>query len=136
MRLELKFPIRAIPHQSVRFGRRNIAYTPKKIVNYKVALRRMLQEQLPPDFECIPAGTPIVIEQLTYQFKYPKSFPKKKRTGNVPKTTKPDLQDNINKAFIDAFEGYLYQQDQNIHEINKLSKCMGDEDLITFIIKY
>lgn len=134
-RLEFRFPIRAIPHQSVKFSRGR-TYQPKKITDYKKALVVMLKEQLPFDFKIIPAGTPIVIQQLTYQFEYPKLFPKKKRTGNVPKTTKPDLQDNINKAFLDAFEGVLFEQDQNIHTINKLSKCMGDENLITLIIEY
>jgi Holliday junction resolvase RusA-like endonuclease len=136
MRLKLTFNIKAVPHQSVRIGRNNIAYKPKKIINYQVAIRALAIAQLPKGFEMIPAGTEITIQRLTYQFKYLKSTPKKRRTGKVPKTTKPDLHDNLNKAFMDALEGIVFEQDQNIVKIKNLEKYYDKEDLITLILKY
>lgn len=136
MRLKLTFNIKPIPHQSVRLGRNNIAYKPKKIINYQVAIRALAIAQLPSGFEIIPAGTEITIEKLTYQFEYIKSTPKKRRTGKVPKTTTPDLHDNLNKAFIDALEGIVFEQDQNIVKINNLEKYYDKENLITLILNY
>lgn len=77
MRLKLTFNIKPVPHQSVRIGRNNIAYKPKKIINYQVAIRALAIAQLPKGFNMIPAGTEITIQRLTYQFKYLKSTPKK-----------------------------------------------------------
>jgi len=48
----------------------------------------------------------------------------------VYKTTKPDLQDNLNKAFFDALEGLIYEQDQNIVVIKRMSKFYGETDKI------
>ena len=136
MQLKLMFNIKPIPHQSVRIGRNNIAYKPKKIINYQVAIRALTIAQLPKGFKMIPAGTEITIEKLSYQFEYLKSTPKKRRTGKVPKVSKPDLHDNLNKAFMDALEGIVFEQDQNIVKINGLEKYYDKEDLITLILKY
>ena len=70
MQLKLTFNIRPVPHQSVRIGRNNIAYKPKKIINYQVAIRALAIAQLPKGFEMIPAGTEITIQRLSYQFEY------------------------------------------------------------------
>jgi len=84
----------------------------------------------------IDAGTPIIVEYLHYQFTYPKSFSKKKRVSELPKTTKPDLLDNLNKAFIDALEGLVFEQDQNIVEVQSLKKFYGESDCITIKLVY
>ena len=52
------------------------------------------------------------------------------------KTTKPDLQDNLNKAFFDSLEGLVYEQDQNIVEINRMSKFYGEADHIRVEFEY
>lgn len=123
-------------HQSMRFTRSGRSYKPKKIMDYQSHIVKLAKHQLKDDFEVIPAGTEIVIEQLTYQYAYLKSEPKKNRNKKIYKVTKPDLQDNLNKAFLDALEGVIYEQDQNIVAINKLEKYYGDKDLITLILKY
>lgn len=123
-------------HQSMRFTRSGRSYKPKKIMDYQSHIIKLAKHQLKDDFEVIPAGTEIVIEQLTYQYAYLKSEPKKNRNKKIYKVTKPDLQDNLNKAFLDALEGVIYEQDQNIVAINKLEKYYGDKDLITLILKY
>ena len=125
-----------MPHQSMRFTRSGRSYKPKKIIDYQSHIIKLAKHQIKDDFEVIPAGTEIVIEQLTYQYAYLKSEPKKNRNKKIYKVTKPDLQDNLNKAFLDALEGVIYEQDQNIVAINKLEKYYGDKDLITLILNY
>jgi Holliday junction resolvase RusA-like endonuclease len=97
-------------HQSMRFTRSGRSYKPKKIMDYQSHIIKLAKHQIKDDFEVIPAGTEIVIEQLTYQYAYLKSEPKKNRNKKIYKVTKPDLQDNLNKAFLDALEGVIYEQ--------------------------
>lgn len=136
MELNLTFDIRPQAHQSVRMGRNGIAYTPKKIKDYKRAIMLLARNQLPKDFEIIPAGTAITVEYLHYIFEYTKSTPKKRRTYQLDKTTKPDLLDNINKAFIDALEGVVFAQDQNIVRVKELRKFYGERNKIEIKLVY
>lgn len=136
MTLTFELSIRPMPHQSVRFTRSGRTFKPKKIMDYQSQVQRLVKEQLPEDFVMIPAGIPIFIHRLTYQYEWASTISKKKRVGKVYKPTKPDLQDNLNKAFLDALEGLVYEQDQNIVSINGLEKYYGDGDLITLTIEY
>jgi Holliday junction resolvase RusA-like endonuclease len=135
-KLTFKLNIRPMPHQSVRFGRNGIKYKPKKIVDYQNYVRRLVQDQLPEDFFMIPSGADIHIKELTYEYEYPKSWSKKRKQGKIYKTTKPDLQDNLNKAFLDSLEGLVYEQDQNIVSINNLQKVWSDKDRITLTLEF
>ena len=130
MTLELELNIRPMPHQSVRFGRNGIKYKPKKILDYQKYVQKLVQDALPNDFVIIPKGTPISIDYIHYCYAYPKSMAKKYKIGKVPKTTKPDLQDNLNKAFFDALEGIVFEQDQNIHHIGEMRKYYYEKDCI------
>lgn len=136
MELTLKYNVTPVPHQSVKIGRNGIAYQPKKVSDFKAYIRRLTRDQLPDGFSMISAGTAITVECLHYQFIYPKSFSKKARINQFPKTTKPDLLDNLNKAFIDALEGLVFEQDQNIVEVKSLKKFYGEYDCITLKISY
>ena len=136
MILRLELNIRPMPHQSVRFTRSGRTFKPKKIVDYQSYVRKLVEEQLPDGFSMIPSGVPIFIRKLSYQYEWSSAIPKKKRIGKVYKPTKPDLQDNLNKAFLDALEGVVFEQDQNIVSINDLEKYYGDGDKITLILEY
>ena len=136
MTLEFELNIRPMPHQSVRFGRNGIKYKPKKIMDYQDYVRRLVKDQLPNDFVIIEAGTPIRIDYIHYCYAYPKSMAKKYKVGNIPKTTKPDLQDNLNKAFFDALEGIVFEQDQNIYSIRNMYKYYCEKDCIKIKINY
>ena len=106
-------------------------------MDYQSYVIKLVSDQLPEGFEIIPAGTLIFIDQLHYQYAYPKTFSKKKKQqGKIYKPTKPDLQDNLNKAFLDALEGVVYEQDQNIVCINNLEKYYGETDKITLTLRY
>lgn len=134
--LTLRFNLKPTPHQSFRRGRNGVAYTPKKILDFKKDVAWELSNQLDSDFEIIKAGTPIIVEYLHYCFEFPKSTALKHRIEGLQKTTKPDLLDNLNKAFIDALEGIVFEQDQNIVEVRDLKKFYGESNYIEIKLLY
>ena len=134
--LTLRFNLKPTPHQSFRRGRNGVAYTPKKILDFKKDVAWELSNQLNSDFEIIKAGTPIIVEYLHYCFEFPKSTALKSRIEGLQKTTKPDLLDNLNKAFIDALEGIVFEQDQNIVEVKDLKKFYGERNYIEIKLLY
>ena len=134
--LTLRFNLKPTPHQSFRRGRNGGAYTPKKILDFKKDIAWELSNQLDSDFEIIKAGTPIIVEYLHYCFEFPKSTALKRRIEGLQKTTKPDLLDNLNKAFIDALEGIVFEQDQNIVEVRDLKKFYGESNYIEIKLLY
>ena len=134
--LTLHFNLKPTPHQSFRMSRSGFKYTPKKILDFKKDVAWELSGQLPEDFEIIRAGTPIIVEYLHYCFQFPKSTVLKRRIEGAVKVTKPDLLDNLNKAFIDALEGIVFEQDQNIVEVKDLRKFYGKEDYIEIKLLY
>ena len=135
MKLEILIKIKPMPHQSVRVTRRGIHYQPKKVKDYKRDVVLQAKEQLPDDFKIIPKGSEINILELVYCFAFPKSMAKKNRVVGMSKTTKPDLHDNLNKAFFDALEGVVWEQDQNISCIQFMRKCYGEEDYIRMTVE-
>lgn len=137
MKINLNIPIKPTPHQSVRATRSGHMYQPKKIVDYKSQIKKVVREQLPDDFCVIKADTPIHITRLHYCFKYPKSMPKYKREseGLLYKVTKPDLHDNLNKALFDALEDVVWERDQNVVSIDSLKKYYTDQDQIIISIE-
>ena len=135
MKLKLDLYIKPLAHQSFRIGRNGIRYKPKKIVDYQRNIQALTVDQLPTSFNVIEAGSEIKVNYIEYVYAYPKSFSKKKRVKTF-KVTKPDLQDNLNKAFFDSLEGIVYEQDQNIVEINRMSKFYGEADKIRVEFEY
>lgn len=114
------FDILAIPKQSVRQGMSRsgkvIFYQDNKYAKYSKELTKQLKSQLPVGF--LPFSGPLDIA-VTYIFPPLKSFRKADREhiesgGHILKTTKPDVIDNLNKAFFDAMEGILYNNDSEI----------------------
>ena len=136
MILTLEYNIRPLAHQSFRIGRNGIKYKPKKVKDYQNIIQILTIVQLPKDFNIIPSGSTIFVNYIEYIYAYPKSMAKYKREKKQFKTTKPDLQDNLNKAFFDALEGLIYEQDQNIVVINKMSKFYGEFDKIMVQFEY
>ena len=136
MILSFELNLRPLAHQSVRIGRGGIKYKPKKVLDYQEYVRTLIENQLPKNFNIIPAGCPIKVNYIEYVYAYPKTMAKKRRILKAPKVTKPDLQDNLNKAFFDALEGLIYEQDQNIVEINNMAKYYALEDKIRVQFEY
>ena len=135
MKICLEIPIRATPHQSVRTTRTGHRYQPKKIIDYKLELQKAVRDRLPDRFSVIASDTPIAVNKLHYQFEYPKSWSKKKKSETYYKISRPDLHDNLNKAFFDAMEGVLWERDQNICVMNDVRKFYGNKNKITIEIE-
>ena len=135
MEIQIKIKHKPVPHQSVRVTRTGRTYQPKKITDYKNKIQEAVREQLPDGFCAIEADTPIHITKLHYVFEYPKSMPKYKRTGMVPKYTKPDLHDNLNKALFDALEGIVWERDQNVVAMDNVRKYYAEENAIIINIQ-
>jgi len=112
--IELTYNIKPIAHQSVRAAKGRF-YQPEKINNYKKTIQLLTKTQLPKGFKMYPKHVPIVMI-VDYLFKYRKQDEKKYDTW-IPKVTKPDVTDNLNKKICDSLEGIVYQQDQQICKI-------------------
>lgn len=130
MILTLEYFVKPQAHQSFRIGRNGIKYKPKKIVDYQTIIQHLTLDQLPKDFNIIPSGTNIFVNYIEYVYAYPSNMAKYKRQTLQYKATKPDLQDNLNKAFFDSLEGLIFEQDQNIVVIYNMSKVYGESNKI------
>ena len=53
----------------------------------------------------------------------------------VPKYTKPDLHDNLNKALFDALEGIVWERDQNVVAMDNVRKYYAEENAIIINIQ-
>ena len=137
MEIKLNIPIKPTPHQSVRVTRQGRTYQPKKISDYKAAIKKAVREQLPDGFLAIKSDSQIHITRLHYVFQYPKSFSKRKKASKeiLYKHTKPDLHDNLNKALFDALEDLVWQRDQNVVAMDDVKKYYSETDQIIIHIK-
>lgn len=135
---EIEFKLNIMPqaHQSFRIGRNGRKYKPKKIVDYQNYVRKLVTEQLPDNWVIIEGGTPITVDYIHYSYAHLKSHTKKQKRTTFPKVTKPDLQDNLNKAFFDALEDLVYEQDQNIVEIKNMKKFYSEDNYIKVKFSY
>lgn len=116
----LEFNLQPIPKQSVRQGRSQsgkvIFYQDSKYKKYAKSLLEEFKTQVPPGF--LPFSGPLEVV-ITYIFPVLSSMSKKDKDlissgGYILKTTKPDIIDNLNKAFFDTFEKVLYNNDSQI----------------------
>jgi len=126
MELELNYKIRPKAHQSVRLTKKGFSYTPKNIKIYRSEIIRQTKLQLPKDYKIIETSKPIIVEKLHYIFKYPNTFNKDQRSKFAYRISYPDLLDNINKAFIDALEGVVFENDKSICHVKELKKYYGE----------
>jgi len=116
--------------QSFRVARRGdhiIAYQSETVVNYENYLRICMKQQLPKQWR--PFGQGIALRMdVEYIFSTPKSLSKKTKAlvddGQIIlyKTTKPDLDSNLNKAICDAMQGIVFVNDSQIAAISASKK--------------
>ena len=126
MNLELNYNIRPLAHQSVKLTKTGHTYTPKNVKKYKAEIIKQTKLQLPKEFKIIESERPIFIEELHYIFKYPSNWRKHQKSKFTYRIASPDLLDNINKAFIDALEGVVFENDKNICSVRNLKKYYGE----------
>lgn len=126
--IELKLYLEPVPHQSVRaipkirrdgqpneWTAFNMFHQPKRIIQYKKDLRNLIKEQLPENYKIFSKDIPLIIT-IDFYFKYRKSEKKALIGHKIPKISKPDISDNLNKAVFDAMEGVVYEQDQQVFD--------------------
>lgn len=92
-------------------------YQPQDIINAQDKLKWLARQQVGPNFK--PFDGPVFIEYLVFRFKPLKSMTKKEKMiiaggGYIPKCTKPDLTDNLQKGLFDALQGIIYLNDSQI----------------------
>jgi len=136
--ITLIFPGEPKPKQSTRFrstpfinpktGKLQYAYQDPKVVSNQNTIQWQAVQQLPKPFQAWD-GKIIVLSAL-YVFPIPSSLTKKeieviRNGGIVYKPTKPDLTDNLQKAFFDALQGILFTNDSRIVHIKEAMKIYG-----------
>ena len=125
-----------MPKQSVKIrafkdkqgNARATTYQPKKYKDRENDYIKQIKAQLPKDFDMFTQE--VVVEQMTFIFPPLKSFSKKKMKfieegGIVPKTTKPDLPDNLKKLPLDAMSGLVFKDDSLIWKECLTEKIYG-----------
>lgn len=126
----LHFTILGIPFakQSCRFTKAGVKYQPAKIKNAENSVRHQVLSQLPAGFE--PWSGPISVKRMSFVFPPLKSFSQAKLKALalgafIPKDTKPDLTDNLQKGIFDSLQGIVYLNDSQICQMHDVQKCYG-----------
>ena len=116
-----------MPKQSARFkavGDRVITYQPAKVKKQIQDLIWTIKSQLPRDFQTFTEQ--VIVKQITFCYKRKKVY-----SDCDPKTTRPDLQDNLMKPVFDALEmAGVLRDDSIVHKIENANKCLCKEDYI------
>lgn len=136
-RLTLFIPGIPKPKQSVRSrviqsNGRSFAhhYQTKEVKDEERSIKMIIREQLPKGFVCHTG--PVSVSYIVFQFPPLKSMKKSdmyniNNGGAIPKTTKPDLTDNLMKGLFDAMEGLVYTNDSLIYRIGSSCKVYHRE---------
>lgn len=107
-------PGECVPKGRPRFTRSGHAYTPKKTKDYEKLVQQYIKLQ-----RITPTDKPVKVEIVIYK-SVPKSWSKKKKQealdGIILPIVKPDL-DNYLKSILDASNGLLYADDNQIIDI-------------------
>lgn len=124
------------PKQSARFaayigknGKPQVrSFQPKELTSLLKEYQRQVKEQLPPDFKMFTDQ--VVIEEMTFIYPPLKKFKRAEMDiieagGFIPKTTVPDLPDNLKKLPLDAMSGIVYSDDKLIWKEMNTSKVFG-----------
>lgn len=108
-----------VPKQSVRSfirGGRIAHYQKAEVVKHFKNVELSVKSQLPEDFTILDGN---IIISVDFIFEPPKSWSNKKmkeleEETYIPKTTKPDLTDNLKKGLCDALTGIVWTEDSRI----------------------
>lgn len=123
--------------QSFRMGKRG-AFLPKKQKEEMKALYMIIKNQIPKGFKMFKGA--LIVSDLVFAFKHPKSFKKKERMflqsgGELPKITRPDLQDNLCKMIFDVMQKVgIYKDDAQVIELHS-KKVWASSDYIKITIE-
>ena len=126
--MRIVFNITPKAHQSVRSANGSF-YQPAPVKAYRRAVALIAKQS----WKAEPTDKAIFITKLIYKFKVPKKLEKQLNVSidngmYFYKTTRPDLGDNLNKAFFDALTGVIWQDDSQIVSIDGMKKVWGSSD--------
>lgn len=129
-KISFDLKITPMPHQSVRTGKGRF-YVPAEVLKYKRDVQAIVRSQMGKAGMVIKKHAPLKVK-IIYIFTYTQKL---HRTDGIliPKVTKPDVTDNLNKALCDALEGVVYTQDQQIYDFNGI-KFWGPTDRILITV--
>lgn len=132
--LKLYFNHKPTPHQSVRAAK-GFYYVPARIKAFKKFIAMSCKKQLPLGFKMFPRDTALKM-QIYHYFEYRKGEKKDLVAAGepIPKITKPDVMDNLNKALVDAMAEIVFEQDQQIFHF-KAAKYWWKRDAISVRIQ-
>lgn len=139
MILEFFFPMKPLPKQGWKTGRnaktgKYIAYTDHALKDYQkmisILARQQIRKQIP-GFE--PWTGPVEVICLEYRYCPPerlKSADKAyiKSGMSLPKTTRPDVHDNLAKALFDALNGIVYIDDAQVWRLREVKKVFSKRE--------
>ena len=120
--------------QSVRQGKNRqgatVFYQPEKYKFLEQMYRIQIKKQLPKDFvmfsEFVRVESCIIIQSPTKAMLKHKAQSKWLSIGGlIPKPSRPDVIDNLNKLPFDAMSKLVYSDDGIIYDVNSLSKFYG-----------
>jgi len=104
---------------------RNGTYNPTRYTNYKRAIALQCRHIKKHD-------GPVKLT-LAFQFRYPKSWSKKRKAETHYHASKPDT-DNLIKGIKDALNGIAYRDDAQVVHVEAI-KYYGERDLIIIEIE-
>lgn len=144
-RIELFFPGEPGSKQSMRIGRTKsgkvISFQDAKVKERETSIRLDALQQLHRDgVEPLPFLQRARVLKCIFIFTPLKSLKKadwqKIMEGELlPKTTKPDLTDNLKKGLFDALQGILYTNDSIIFEEANTGKYYGKQPGISLVME-
>ena len=127
-KVEFSVPMRPVGKGRPRFTRFGHAYTPTTTSSAEALFRTYAIAAMR---DIVPTDKPVAVA-LDFVFVPPKSMSKKRRSEtiirNLPMTKKPDI-DNAMKLALDAMNGHVFVDDNQVSEI-KASKFYGSRDEI------
>lgn len=139
MMLEFFFPMKPLPKQGWKTGRnaktgKYIAYIDHALKDYQkmisILAKRQIQKQIP-GFE--PWTGPVEVMCLEYRYRPPERLKSADRVHiengmSLPKTTRPDVHDNLAKALFDALNGIVYRDDAQVWRMREVKKVFAKEE--------
>ena len=109
-------------------------YQTPKVKRGESNIQAQILCQIPPDFKPWTGG--VAVNRILFVFPWLTSHSKKARaSGELRKTTKPDLTDNLMKGLFDAMQGVIYVNDSQVCHLGNADKIYGDRPRIEIEIE-